>query len=75
MGHLRPKMMHPQNSGSAVRIVTMLLNESGKERHGNYIDGFSERKINLGQFGHFGPKMVHPHNFGSASGFFLNFAQ
>ena len=53
----------------------MSHNKRGKERHGNYIDGFSEGKINLGQFGHFGPKMVHPHNFGSASGFFLNFAQ
>ena len=51
--------------------VTVLYNERGKERHGNYINGFSGKKFNLGQFGHFGPKMEHPHNFGSASDFFL----
>ena len=51
--------------------VTILHNERGKERHGNYNNGFSEKKNNLGQFGHFCPKMVRPHNFGSVSGIFF----
>ena len=43
MGHLRPKMARPRNSGYPVRIV--LHNESGKERHRNYINRFSEKKL------------------------------
>ena len=34
----------------------MSHNKRGEERHGNYINGFSEEKNNFGQFGHFGPK-------------------
>ena len=49
---------------------TVLHNGKGQERHGNYINGFSEKSY-LGQFGHIDPKMVHPHNFGSAFRFFL----
>ena len=49
--------------------------ERGQERHGNCINGFSEKKTYLGQFGHIGPKMVRPHHFGSTLSFFFNFPQ
>ena len=49
MGHfdLGPRMSHPV---SKLRIrckdcFTILHNERGQERHGNYINGFSERKL------------------------------
>ena len=50
--------------------VKMLHNESGKERHGNYINDFSEKNY-LGQSCHFGPKMMCLLNFGSVSGCFF----
>ena len=50
--------------------VTMLHNERGKERHGNYIRGFSEKKKEKkkknGAIWSFLPKVVCPHNFASA---------
>ena len=49
MGHfdLGPRMSHPV---SKLRIrckdcFTILHNERGQKRHGNYINGFSERKL------------------------------
>ena len=41
-------------------------NERRQERHGNYFNGFSEKKSYSGQFGYFGPKIVCSYNFGSA---------
>ena len=64
LGHLGPRMSHLA-SQLWIRCndcFTILHNERGEERHGNYINGFSE--INLA---HFGTKMVwHPLNFESA---------
>ena len=55
---------------------TILYSERGQDIHGNYIDGFSEKKSYSGQFGHFGLKMVRLHDFGFALRFFFfNFAQ
>ena len=72
MGQLRPKMVHPHNSGTTVRIVLQYCTMKGAKRDMEIIlMVFLEKKFNLGQFGHFGPKMEHPHNFGSASDFFL----
>ena len=75
MGHLRPKMARPQNTGSAVKIVLQCCTMKGEKRDMEIILMVFLKKIYLGQFGHFTPKMVCPHNFGSASGFFFNFAQ
>ena len=64
-------MAHFPNFGFAVRIVFAIVhNEMGRERHGNYFMGFSEKKSYSGQFGHFGPIMVRSYNFGSALRFF-----
>ena len=75
MGHLRQTMGDPCNSWSAnsVKVVLQLwtINEATKDMEIiSNIDGFSEKKPDLGQFGHFAPKMVRPHNFGSACNFF-----
>ena len=75
MDHLGPKMAHPHNSGSAIRIVLQFRKMEGANRDMEIILTFFLRKKSyLGQFGNFDQKMVHPHNFGSALSF-LNFAQ
>ena len=61
MGHLRPKMVHSQNS--TVRIVLQGCTMKGAKRDmESYINGF------------FGLKIMCPYNFRSA-GVFFNFAQ
>ena len=47
MGHLRPRMSHPASQLwiSCKDYFTILHNERGQERHGNYINGFSERNL------------------------------
>ena len=72
MNHLEPKMVHPHNSGSAVRIVLHFFTMKGTKRVKEIIlIVFSKKKYYLGQFGHFGPKMVCPQNFGSVLRVFL----
>ena len=72
MDHTGPKMVHPHNSGSAVRIVLQFCTMKGAKRDMEIILMiFFEKKSYLEQFGHFGPKMVCRHNFGSALSFFL----
>ena len=72
MGHfdLVPRMSHPvsQLCISCKDCYTILHNERGQERHGNYINGFlKEILLYSGQFGHFGTKMVWcPLHFESA---------
>ena len=47
MGHLEPRMSIPA-SQLWIRCkdcFTILHNETGQERHGNYINGFSERNL------------------------------
>ena len=76
MGHfdLVPRMSHPVSQlwVSCKDCYTVLHNERGQERHGNYINGFlKEILLYLGQFGHFGTKMVWcPLHFESALRFF-----
>ena len=48
---------------------TILHNERGQERQGNYI--VFPKKSYSEQFGYFGSKMIWSHNFGSAVRFFL----
>ena len=61
--------------------VTMLHNERGKERHGNYIRGFSEKKKKkkkkkkMGQFGHFCQKWCVLITLHLLEVFYLNFVQ
>ena len=72
MNHLEPKMVHPHNSGSAVRIVLHFFTMKGTKRVKEIIlIVFSKKKYYLGQFGHFGPKMACPQNFGSVLRVFL----
>ena len=50
---------------------TVLHNERGQERHGNYTNGLKEILMYSEQFGHFGTKMVWcPLQFESALRFF-----
>ena len=45
MGHFDPKMTHPCNSASALRIFFQILhNKRGQEVHENQISGFSKKK-------------------------------
>ena len=47
MGHLGPRIGHPASQLwiRCRHCFTMLHNERGQERQGNYINGFSERNI------------------------------
>ena len=47
MGHLGPRMSHPalQLWICCKDCFTILHNEKYQERHGNYINGFSERNL------------------------------
>ena len=47
MGHLGPRMSHPalQLWIGCKDCFTILHNEKDQERHGNYINGFSERNL------------------------------
>ena len=42
MGHLRPRMVHPHNSGSIARIVLQFYIMKGDKTD---INGFSEKKF------------------------------
>ena len=75
MGHLRPKMARPHNSGSAVRIVLQCCTMKGAKRDMEIILMVFLKKIDLGQFGHFGPKMCVLITLGLLQVFFKNFAQ
>ena len=48
---LAPKMVHPHNSGSAVRIFLKFCTMKGANDTNNFFP-----KKNLGQMDHFGPK-------------------
>ena len=47
MGHLGPRMSHLASQLQILcnKCFTFLYNERGQERHGKYIDGFSERNL------------------------------
>ena len=71
MGYLGPKMAHPHNSGSTVKIVfTILHNERVLEGHRNYTNDFLEKDLIQGNLVTFTPKW-YLLNFGSALRFFL----
>ena len=72
MGHLCPKMAHPDNSGSALRFVFKFCTMKGANK---YMEIIFKKKSYSGKLGHFGPKMVRPHNFGSPLRYFFYFAQ
>ena len=48
MGHLRPKMVHPHNSGSTVRIVLQCCTIKGAKRDMGIILMVFLKKIDLG---------------------------
>ena len=51
------QMMHPHNSGSALRIfLKNLHNESGQEVGPSYVNGLSAENSSLGQMHPFGSK-------------------
>ena len=56
MGHLRPRMSHPASQLwiSSKDYFTILHNERGQERHGNYINRLLKEIL----FVQFGTKMV-----------------
>ena len=75
MGHLRHKMVHPHNSGSAARIVLQCCTMKGAKTDMEIILMVFLKKIDLGQFGHFGPKMCVLITLGLLQVFLKNFAQ
>ena len=75
MGHFGPKIAHPHNSGSAVRIFFKILpNEKGQqvdESNNNLYDKILLRT----NWGILDPKGAHPHNSGLALRIFFKFCR
>ena len=70
---MAPKMVHPHNSGSAVRSLEFCTMKGANSQMKIILLIFSKKKFCLGQMDHFGPKkwMAHPHNSRYLSKIFL----
>ena len=64
--HLEPKMVHPHNSGSAVRIALRFFTMKGTKRVKEIVlIVFSEKNITSGNLVILAQKWLCPQNFGS----------
>ena len=81
MGHfdLGPRMSHPVSQLwiSCKDYLTILHNERGQERHGNYSNGFSERNLIVFRaiWSFWNKNGMVPLHVESALRFFINFIQ
>ena len=81
MGHfdLGPRMSHPVSQLwiSCKDYLTILHNERGQERHGNYFNGFSERNLIVFRaiWSFWNKNGMVPLHVESALRFFINFTQ
>ena len=63
---LGPKMVHPHNSGSAVRIFEIFHNEKSQQVDESNNNGLYQKSFVQDKWAILDPKMAHLHNFGSA---------
>ena len=63
---LGPKMAHPQNSGSTLRMFLKFCAMKGANRYMEIILMAFQKKSCLAQMGYLRPKIARPHNSGSA---------
>ena len=70
-GHLGPRMSHPASQLwiCCKDCFTILYNERGQERHGNHVNGFSERNLIQSNLAISEQKWYGPLDF------FINFTQ
>ena len=74
--NLDPKMTHPHNSGSTLRIFFDILHtERGQYADGNNLNDFYKRLFIQGKWSILDPKMAYRCNSGSALRIFLKILQ